>query len=167
MIESSMTIIDQYNPAPAKRGRPPIEDGRPFKDITQAEQLERWQRVRHVLRKLTPHQIDKHFDMRDWLQQTSCGTVGCAAGQCSLDPWFTRRGFGAQWHSNGAFDRFTIDPERFFGRRGYSEVFVNMNSMEYVRGDNIPVSRKPRAQHRITLRNVNQYIKRLKPQADL
>lgn len=142
------------------RGRPRIEDGRLFNDITRAEQIERWERVRHVLRNLSQHQIDKHFNMGVWLSKESCGTVGCAAGMCALDPWFNRRGYSVDWIE---VTHTTIDPEYFFGRDGYLQVFVNHDAISYLRksdGDN--VDRKPRAQYRITLRNVNQYIKRLK-----
>jgi hypothetical protein len=147
------------------RGRPRIEDSRLFVELTREEQIERWERVRHVLRNLSKHQIEKHFDMSDWLRKTPCGTIGCAAGQCALDPWFNRRGFRAIWSRSEVPD-FTIEPDDFFGQDGYRLVFVDRNSMKYFDAVECEwVERKPSAQHRITLRNVNQYLKSLKAQA--
>jgi hypothetical protein len=31
--------------------------------------------------------------MSQWGYKNDCGTIACAAGHCSFDPWFRRRGF--------------------------------------------------------------------------
>lgn len=146
------------------RGRPRITDGRYFKDIPLEDKIERWERVTKVLRELSDHVIDKHFDMSYWMNVTSCGTTGCAAGQCALDPWFQRRGFGAKidgkdWAWTGLL------PEHFFGLTGYYNVFTNDDIIS--KGEDkgcYRKERKPRAQHRLALRAANQYLKSLKAQ---
>lgn len=157
IIETSLITV-----LPRGRGRPRIVDGRDFNDISHDEQVERWERVRHVLRSMSKHQIDKHFDMTLWLTKAHCGTIGCAAGQCALDPWFNRRGYGVNW---ALPTKTTLDPEYCFGSSGYRDVFINLYDMSYTDRDGDTAQRKPRAQHRITLRNVNQYLKQLKAQA--
>lgn len=149
---------------PRRRGHPLIVDGRRFEDISHDEQVERWERVRHVLRSMSQHQIDKHFDMADWLQVNDCGTVGCAAGHCSLDPWFNRRGFSAVLYDGKYFKGFTMNSSDFFGNDGCQAVFVDRHCQYYINLDGDTIYRKPRAQHRMTLRNVNQYLKQLKAQ---
>lgn len=64
-----------------------------FEECTKKEQIARWENVLRVLQALTPHQRRKHFDMAAWGYKTDCGTIACAAGHCSLDTWFRRRGF--------------------------------------------------------------------------
>jgi hypothetical protein len=63
-----------------------------WNDLNIDEQIERWQNVRRVLKKLTPHQKKKHFNMAHWGVKTDCGTIACAAGFCGLDPWFIKQG---------------------------------------------------------------------------
>lgn len=37
---------------------------------------------------------DKQFDISEWLKfNNECGTVGCAIGYASIDPWFNDHGF--------------------------------------------------------------------------
>lgn len=162
VIETSLIAV-----LPRKRGGQPIKDGRDFKDISAAEQIERWERVRHNIRKLTPHQIEHHFRMGTWIAKTSCGTVGCVAGQCALDPWFNRRGFGVTWKAmefaEGEDWTWTKNPRKFFGTYGYQEVFVNDNSIQWFnKRTGMYVDYTPKQQHRAALRNVNQYLKHLK-----
>lgn len=163
VIETNLiTVLPQRG-----RGQPPITDGRRFNDISLAEQIERWERVRLVLRKMTPHQITKHFRMDTWIQKDACGTIGCAAGQCSLDPWFNRRGFSVKWKvteydfGNTISWDWTMMPRDFFGCDGYHSVFANEASMHYWR-NGISTDLTPKQQHRAALRNVNQYLKSLK-----
>jgi hypothetical protein len=73
----------------------PLKD-KPEVPKTKAELIERWENVRRVLTSLSPHDAAEHFDMADWGRKTECGTVGCAAGLCSLDPWFQERKFKAE-----------------------------------------------------------------------
>lgn len=146
------------------RGRPPISDGRAFDDLTLDKQIERWERLTKVLREMSDHAIDHHFDMNTWMSVTSCGTVGCAAGQCALDPWFRRRGFGINiFKASGAWSWSGLYPEQFFGIDGYNEVLTDSDIMMTDKfGERR--DRKPRAQHRLALRAANQYLKSLKAQ---
>lgn len=62
-------------------------------DCSAAERIERWVNVERVLVALPAHEREKHFDMSRWGYVNDCGTVGCAAGLCSLDDWFRDRGW--------------------------------------------------------------------------
>lgn len=64
--------------------------------LTKEKLIERWEQVARVLEELPPHAKRRHFDMGTFGMETDCGTIACAAGHCSLDPWFRRRGFSAQ-----------------------------------------------------------------------
>jgi hypothetical protein len=55
--------------------------------------IERYEQVKRVLEGLDEHARKHHWDMSIWGTKTDCGTVACAAGHCSLDPWFQERGF--------------------------------------------------------------------------
>ena len=146
-------------------GRPPIQDGRPWDDLNLEEQIERVHRARLVLRRMSKHAIEHHFDMTMWGSKTKCGTVGCAAGQCALDPWFQRRGFGMTFNQGG-YHRWTgLHPSNFFGEDLYYEVFVNDDIMSYETPNGDGKNRKPLAQHRLALRGINQYLKQLKAEA--
>lgn len=63
-----------------------------FEDCSKTEKVKRWEEVIRVLRGLTRHQRAKHWNMENYLEETECGTAGCAAGYSSLDPWFQKRG---------------------------------------------------------------------------
>lgn len=167
-----MIALD-IKPTTAVRGRPRITDARHFDALSLEEKIERWERVRYILRRMSQHVIDKHFDMSSWLSKTSCGTTGCVAGQCSLDPWFQRRGFGSRFEAhclNGSTWNWTgLKPEEFFGRKGHREVFTNPLAMVCevaVTSSGEVRERKPRAQHRIALHLTNKYLKTLKAQRE-
>lgn len=64
-----------------------------WSDCSPEERVERWVNVERVLNDLSPHEREKHFNMRCWGYENECGTVGCAAGLCSLDPWFQEHGW--------------------------------------------------------------------------
>lgn len=96
--------------------------------------LQRWEQVLRVLKGMSRHTREKHFRMAFWGKQTPCGTVGCAAGHCGLDPWFRRRGFKLQLEldpysgrveSTSDFDSDVID---FFGWDGARRVFFRTGS---------------------------------------
>jgi hypothetical protein len=78
--------------------------------------LERWQQCLRVLRSLTKHEREHHFDMATWGEKNDCGTTGCAAGHCSLDPWFRKRGLrlGFNDHGGGDWVGKYDDPDPFF-----------------------------------------------------
>ena len=59
--------------------------------------IERWENGLRVLKAMDPHEREKHFNMALWGKKTDCGTLACAAGHMSLDPWFRRRGFASVW----------------------------------------------------------------------
>jgi hypothetical protein len=101
-----------------------------FNDCTKKEQVARWENVLRVLRALTPHQRRKHWDMQTIGEKTDCGTVACAAGHSSLDPWFRRRGYAGHYEEKHYSDRvifelITPDADAFFGEDGSSSIFFN------------------------------------------
>lgn len=55
--------------------------------------IERYQQLIRVMRGLSKHQREKHFNMQEWGRRTRCGTTMCAAGFCGSDDWFQRHGF--------------------------------------------------------------------------
>lgn len=135
-------------------------------DISHAERVLRWERVAVVMDGMSEHEISEHFHMSSWAVKTKCGTVGCAAGQCALDPWFKRRGFGISFyehaHSKGDYGmKWTgLNPSDFFGYTGYDMVFLaNVTTTKTGR------DRKPKAQHRIVREILGKYIRELKRQA--
>ncbi len=84
--------------------------------MKRATLIARWENALRVLKKMTPHERKKHFDMGTFGDQTPCGTVACLAGHCSLDPWFRRKGFSSHWSDgNLFFDK--AEPEEFFDDR--------------------------------------------------
>jgi hypothetical protein len=136
-----------------------------WNDCTQDQKIERWENVLRVLTAMTPHQRKKHFNMGTWAEQTDCGTVGCAAGLCSFDPWFTRRGFKSAFHpyvdDEGKYitvfrHRFSGTlPEDFFGLDGYHSIFTNDEFTVHT-GAGV---------HRRVVKAVKDYIKELKSEA--
>lgn len=106
------------------RGRPPLRHTM-WCDATPREKLQRMERVLDVLTAMTPHQVENHFYMGIWGQKTSCGTVGCAAGHCAMDPWFKRRGFTARFDDVNHMNFDNLSPAAFFGPELYNDVFVN------------------------------------------
>jgi hypothetical protein len=132
-----------------------------WKDCTHEQKIERWENVLRVLRSMTPHQRKKHFNMSTWAEKTDCGTIGCAAGLCSFDPWFRRRGFKGVFIDHGSF-RFAnlVSPGDFFGAVGLQRVFVNDEFTNPER-DHAGVH-----VHRDVVAAVRDYIKDLKSLGD-
>jgi hypothetical protein len=97
--------------------------------ITPREKIERWENVLRVLKGLTPHQREHHWDMESWGYNTHCGTVACAAGHCGLDPWFRRRGFKLNVNHPLMTSHAATD---FFGSPGYYGIFVNVHTLRTV-----------------------------------
>lgn len=87
--------------------------------------IARWENAARVLQSMSPHEKRRHFDMRTWGEKTDCGTVACAAGHCSLDPWFRRRGFTSAFNEEGGLDFTKLEPEEFFDGRGFGTIFLN------------------------------------------
>lgn len=103
-----------------------------FNGLPTKAKIERWENVLRVLRGLTRHQRTKHWDMDAFLDLRSCGTVGCAAGHCALDPWFRRRGFKAVPYDDTYGDgedymvlADDVDLPQFFGEEGTDRIFEN------------------------------------------
>lgn len=98
-----------------------------FYKCSKKEQIERWQNVLRVLRRLTPHQRREHWNMAIIGEKTDCGTVACAAGHCSLDTWFRRRRYTGKYikGANGRIELDTPDEWEFFGHEGADEIFFN------------------------------------------
>lgn len=89
--------------------------------------LERWKNCLRVLRALTPHERKNHFEMSKWGEKNDCGTVGCAAGHCGLDPWFRRRGLKMAFDAlgDGYFvGKYMDAPDDFF-IYGASRIFYD------------------------------------------
>lgn len=133
-------------------------------EIPHAERVLRWERVETVLTGMSEHEIDNHFDMSAWGRKTDCGTVGCAAGQCGLDPWFKRRGFGitfkpASW-GGWQLEWEGLQPQAFFGAVGYSVVFLAQVALTPTCQD-----RRPRVQHKMVLKILRRYISELKQES--
>jgi len=128
-----------------------------FDDLKLKEKIERWDHVVMVLKKLTPHQRRKHWNMSTWGEKTACGTIACAAGHCGLNSWFRRRGFKLDFNHVKWIDSLGLsqdywneslstDPSDFFGNQGTSRIFYN--------DDPRPVSK--------VIRECETYIKELK-----
>lgn len=75
----------------------PKPDRRAWHLTTHGERVDRWENVERVLLSMDEHTRTKHFDMSDWLHRNECGTIGCLAGQCALDPYFNSIGLFAEW----------------------------------------------------------------------
>jgi len=94
-----------------------------LKIVSLDQERERWKNALRVLEAMDEHARISHFYMGDWINFNECGTVGCIAGHCSLDPWFHEQGFEAivktQLHKGReitVFERFTVADTRFFPR---------------------------------------------------
>lgn len=123
-----------------------------FDSCTPKQRIERWQNVLRVLRALTPHQRREHWNMAIIGEKTACGTVACAAGHCSLDTWFRRRGYTGTYRTGwqGHIHLDTPDEWDFFGKEGADGIFFDT----YAR----PVS--------TVIQEVKTYIKKLRSQAN-
>lgn len=86
-------------------------------ECSKKEQLSRWENVLRVLRAMTPHERRKHWNMAIFGEKTECGTVACAVGHCSMDPWFRRRGFAGKFRFATNLDG-TPDSELVFKEDG-------------------------------------------------
>lgn len=93
-------------------------------DCTLDQKIERWEQAARVLRELTPHEKNKHFNMDFWAKSTPCGMVACAAGHCAMDAWFKRRKFKLI-QSEVEPDVFFCLPRNFFGFEGSNQIFYN------------------------------------------
>ena len=112
-------------------------------DLTPAQKVRRWEGVERVMKKLTPHQRKKHFDMGTWGEKTECGTVGCVGGHCGLDRNFMRQGF--RMHLSGDDTTFSVEPDMFFGAPGFYRVFL-----------------KTSASYKESRANISRYLKQLR-----
>lgn len=107
-----------------------------FDECSLADQRLRWKNVTRVLKGLSKHEREKHWDMRNWGITTECGTIACAAGHCGLDPWFIKHGFqvipSTMDHERytqincGSYGSFkNSNPRHFFGDAGADSIFYN------------------------------------------
>lgn len=103
---------------------------RTWHECTHEERVERWENVQRVLLGLDEHAQQKHFDMGHWIKLTDCGTVGCIAGHCSLDPYFWELGLKAtkKVTSSGewflAYESFERITQKILGSDGYQRVLI-------------------------------------------
>lgn len=92
---------------------------------TNKQLVERWQNALRVLTSMSRHERKKHFDMGSFGYQSECGTVACAVGHCSLDPWFRRRGFSASINDDGELQLNHPPKELLFGRDEWGTACIN------------------------------------------
>ena len=98
-----------------------------FYEKTQKQQVEIWENVLRVLRSLTPHERKKHWNMADFIEETPCGTVCCAAGHCAFDSWFMKRGWKAERNEFG-LNVWNANIHDYFGEVGSRGIFHNFDS---------------------------------------
>lgn len=96
-----------------------MTDIKPWNDCSNAEKIQRWRHCEDVLVRMPEHVRQRHWDMSSWGHTTECGTIACAAGHCSLNPWFKRRGLTMA-------DINSRNVEAFFGVDGAEDIFHNM-----------------------------------------
>lgn len=121
-------------------------------EISIAERIERWENVIRVLQALSPHEKRKHFNMTLWGWKEDCGTVACAGGHCSFDPWFRKRGFSGKFDRCGNLEWQSLDPFDFFGVEGTRSIFLCEAIGDY----------EPSVA--VVVRHIKAYIKALKAQ---
>lgn len=80
--------------------------------------ITRWTHVIRVLKGLSPHEKENHFNMGTFAYKTECGTVACAAGHCGLDPWFRARGLKTVFQRGHSSGDSVGSWENFFGETG-------------------------------------------------
>lgn len=90
-----------------------------WSEISQDEQIERFENAVRVMTKMKPHVRARHFDMGVWGKRTKCGTIACAAGHCALDGWFRKQGLTLK-----ALDK-DLGSLRFFGNDAHNSIFVS------------------------------------------
>src|SRR4051812_3771468 len=97
--------------SPSRRSRIPSVTRETTMRVDIDRLIDRWEHGLAVLQKLTPHERRHHFKMATWGEKTDCGTVACAAGMFSLDPWFRKRRFSSVWRE-GEWPRLkpVLDP---------------------------------------------------------
>lgn len=116
------------------------------------EQVARWENAARVLENLSEHERRAHWDMGTWGQETTCGTVACAAGFCGMDPWFKSRGLELKLLKDGdAPMNYHNHVIQFFGHDGVDCIFGN--------GDHRPVSK--------VIREIKGYISFLKAKNEM
>ena len=126
-----------------------------WRDLTPAGKVRRWSKACRVIGNLSEHEIERHFVMRDWAIKTDCGTVGCAAGHCALDPSIQKDGFYINFTSWGTFDHFTVNPSDYYGHYAFDNIFTKRNYLEL----------KGKEGHEIVYGAMLDYLKDLKMEA--
>lgn len=97
----------------------------PSNDLRTVNRLiEVWENVERVLMNLSEHDRTKHWDMSEFLVDTNCGTVGCAAGHCAMDPWFQAHGWKAvRSEEDEKYWTTAAGIHEFFGYEGSLSIF--------------------------------------------
>ena len=113
-------------------------------ELTPKQKVIRWASAVRCIENLTPHERKHHFDMGDWIQETECGTVGCAAGHCGLDPNIRKQGFAWQWKKEIFNSFFSIDPRDFYGDDATDSIFLG-----------------PESEYKHVLKEMKLYLKKL------
>ncbi len=133
-----------------------------WEQLTLKQKVTRWSHAVRVIENLSPHEIEQHFDMGEWAYKNACGTIGCAAGQCAMDPKIRRQGFKLNWKlklelTEGERPRawFSIPPWQFYGSDAYTEIFTR-DEFIYKKGIKA---------HTVVLKAMKDYLQELKDQA--
>lgn len=95
-------------------------------EVRRAQLVERWENCLRVLENMSEHDRTQHWNMSLYMKTTACGTIGCAAGHCSMDPWFQEQGLKPEKSWDGYwYLPDNIDLDTFFGYRGSRDIFHN------------------------------------------
>jgi hypothetical protein len=101
-----------------------------FEDCPINIQVERYERAIQVLENLSEHDRTRHWDMSVWLKTTECGTIGCAAGHMSFDPYFRELGLTIMLVETPGMSQHTVAGEPVYeavhwimGREGAKNIF--------------------------------------------
>lgn len=125
-------------------------------ELTPKQKVTRWKHAVRVLEEMGEHEITHHFDMNTWGEQTPCGTVGCAAGQCGLDPKIRKMGFKLNFSTTGRTE-FSVLPGNFFGWDAYHDIFT----------DDDLIDMKGKKAHTKVLKKMREYLEELKEDAGI
>lgn len=131
-----------------------------WNELTPKQRVNRWSHAVRVIENMSDHEIENHFDMSEWAYKNACGTIGCAAGQCGMDPKIRKQGFKLNWFKDVTAgymyrSRFTIPPYDFYGEYAYRQIFTGEN---FVRLEG-------KVAHTLVLQAMKDYLRVLKTDA--
>ena len=137
-------------------------------ELNPAEKVERWSHAVDVIAGLSEHERTYHFNMAVWGDITDCGTIGCAAGFCGMDPEFKEQGLEMEiisYHCDKKHHEVIwpkIRPFEFFGSYAYDRIFVNPEFTDPDHHENRQFGTSGRATHARVLKEMQEYLEELK-----